>query len=67
MKKEDCPLCPKVYQSRNDLIGHLVKIHGVDKIEAQSFLLRREQERKTGEVFEGAILYHNGVRMNGSI
>lgn len=27
--KEKCPLCPKEYQSRNDLDEHLKKIHGL--------------------------------------
>lgn len=26
-----CPLCPKPYQSQNDLDRHLKKIHGVNK------------------------------------
>lgn len=27
--KEKCPLCPKEYQSENDLDEHLRKIHGL--------------------------------------
>jgi len=62
--KEDCPFCPKEYQSRRKLVQHLGKIHAVDKVEAQRFLLSREQERETAKGFEGAVLYQNGVRMN---
>lgn len=28
MKKYKCPLCPKKYQSENDVKRHLKKIHG---------------------------------------
>ena len=64
MKNKDCPLCPKKYQSRNDLIDHLEKIHGVTKLEAQRFTQMRHSERRMSEVFEGAVLYQNGMRMN---
>ena len=28
--KHKCPLCPRKYQSKNDLRKHLKRIHGID-------------------------------------
>mgnify|MGYP001562521329 CR=1 FL=1 len=35
-KKLRCTRCPKEYQSRNDLIRHLGKIHGLNESEAEN-------------------------------
>ena len=39
MKKVKCPLCPKKYQSENDLRKHLKRIHGFDKSKAEKELV----------------------------
>lgn len=35
MNKYLCPRCPKEYQSRNDLIRHLKRIHGIVDVMSQ--------------------------------
>ena len=38
-EKKKCPLCPKKYQSENDLRKHLKRIHGFDKDKAEKELV----------------------------
>lgn len=37
----DCHLCPKSYQSQNDLNRHLKKIHGINSPETINAIAKR--------------------------